>query len=418
MLNGDFNICGIVGYIANRRNGFNMNEVKAVKDMLYINALRGNDSTGVFYVNNQSEVQIHKEVGDSSSFLKTKEWDSTEKELFRKGQAIVGHCRASTRGAKTDANAHPFNVDNKIVLVHNGTYNGSHDTLAKTEVDSHAIAHVLAEGTDIAESLRRVNAAYALVWYNTETKMLYAVRNDKRPLFFAQLEDGSMMFASEIGFLYTAAWRNDLKIHKDYPIQLPENQLFSCKLDDISVPYEWTDINCTYTPPPVVVKEVLKLAEGKSLTLVPTDNTKRFYNGVPSLVEIALELGIGQYTVTDYGKPEVANQAAPGAKLLVETTDYRVIDETAGVYYIYGKIISSNTTLNGMIAGWEITASCEYDVMAYVMDGFYDCIVEYNLCRGQLKPGSIMTSVWKMKEAVPAAMATVEDMEAQSNYAG
>lgn len=386
--------------------------------MLYINALRGNDSTGVFYITNLGDVQTHKEVGNSGSFLKTKEWEGTEKELFRNGQAVVGHCRASTRGAKTDQNAHPFIVDNKIVLVHNGTYNGSHTHLAQTDVDSHAIAHVLAETDNIPEALQKINAAYALVWYNTETKRLYMVRNAHRPLFIAQMDDGSMMFASEIAFIYTAAWRNNLKIHKDYPLMLPEHQLFSCNLEDISEAYQYEDIDGTYRTP-VKKEEPVKVFPKSPLALVPTNqgrytppevtrNTERFSNGVPSLTEVAEDLKLGIYTPMDHGWWRMA---APGTTVLVEATDYHAVDATAGIYYVYGKIISTNLKLNGMIAGWEITADHEMEVVDYVSDHFYKCTVEYNLSRGVTQVGSQMIVIWKMSNAELANIVPVETME-------
>lgn len=410
-------MCGIIGYIANRKNGFHMNETKAVKDMLYINALRGDDSTGIFYVNNRGDVQTHKEVGDSANFLKTKEWEASEKELFRNGVAVVGHCRASTRGAKTDLNAHPFIVDNKIVLVHNGTYNGSHSHLAKTDVDSHAIAHVLAENDDIPTALQKINAAYALVWYNTETKHLYAVRNSLRPLWIAIVEDGSLMFASEIGFLYTAAWRNSLKFQKGYPELLDEHKLFSCDLDDITKPYNYEDIDAIYRHPPIKKEEPANAGNKSALTqpkLLPS-TTPPGRGGrawVPTLTEIAAEMGIGKYVPA---KPDWWNLASPGTILFVEATDYKEVDELLGHYFVYGKIISSNQELNGMLAGWEITAAHELEVVDYVTDHFYRCTVEYNLSRGATTPGSECTCLWKMKEAVPADSIPVEtfnDVEA------
>lgn len=405
-------MCGLVAYIANRKHGFNNGEVKAFKEMLHINSLRGSDSTGVFYVTNRGDVQTHKEVGDSPSFLKTKEWDATDKELFRNGQAIVGHCRASTRGAKTDANAHPFVVDNRIVLVHNGTYMGDHKHLADTEVDSHAIAHVLAEEKDIASALRKVNAAYALIWYNTDTKKLYAVRNKHRPLFMAMLEDGSMMIASEIGFIYTAAWRNELKINKEFPVMLPENQLFSCDLSDITQPYEWEDINCEYV---YVKKEEPKKEPVKTVPLVLLPPTKASKEqsvwGTASLTETAERLGIGKHTCRTHGET-LYELLAPGAEVIVEAMDYVCVDETAGVYHVFGKIVSIDEKLSGMIAGWEITAEYEMEVVEYTSDRFYKCVLEYQLSRGPVsKPGSIQTIVWKMKSAVRAESVTVDSME-------
>lgn len=397
-------MCGVLGYIANRSNGFNQPEIKAVHDALYVTALRGMDSTGVFYVTNSGDVQTHKEVGESGKFLKTKEWEATEKELWKNGQAIVGHCRAGTRGAKTDANAHPFIVDNKIVLVHNGTVTGSHDHLAKTDVDSHAIAHVLAEESDIATAISKINGAYALVWYNTETMKLHAIRNKERPLWFALMEDGSMMFASESSFIYTACWRNGLKIEEGWPQLLQEHRLFSCDLDNIKANYEWEDLDCSYKPP---VREPFRQEQKPSVMALaaPTRSVSQ-RTGLPTLVEIAAEMGIGEWK----GAFDWRTFAKANREMVIECIDYAHVD--GDIYYMYGKFATQDQKLNGFTCGWEIQAASEDDVMELAAKQFFEGRVEFGVGRGmRLREEEVEIALFKMWDVRPLATVPIETLE-------
>ncbi len=124
-----------------------------------------------------------------------------------KGWAIVGHNRKATRGTINDANAHPFWVDNKTVLVHNGTMFGDHKKHADTEVDSHAIAHVLSSEEDVEKALQSINAAYALIWYDVPTKQLNVIRNKDRPLSHSS-DNRAWYIASEGAMLDFVLSRN------------------------------------------------------------------------------------------------------------------------------------------------------------------------------------------------------------------
>ena len=123
----------------------------------------------------------------------------------------MGHNRAATRGTIIDENAHPFWVDDKIVLVHNGSYKGCHKSLKDTQVDSEAIAHTIAEQKTLEAALKKINAAYVLVWYNTEEHTLNFVRNSERPLWFIESQAGALLWASEKETLYYTMSRNDVK---------------------------------------------------------------------------------------------------------------------------------------------------------------------------------------------------------------
>ncbi len=224
-------MCGIVGIATSARNGLHWNEGDMFKSMLFLDQLRGMDSTGCFSVSNKGNVNIIKEASHGTDFVRTKEFDDFKTDAVRRGQFVVGHNRAATKGSVKDENAHPFWVDDKIILVQNGTYKGSHKHLKDTEVDTHAVAHVIAEEEDVEKALQRINAAYALVWYDVSKKTLNLIRNDERPLWIAYTKKGSMVFASEFEFILFAASRAQVELEKK-PFLLAEHNLYSLTLDE------------------------------------------------------------------------------------------------------------------------------------------------------------------------------------------
>jgi Glutamine amidotransferase domain len=199
-------------------------------DLLFLDTIRGFDSTGVFGVDNNSNVVVHKDAVHGVDFLITKEYREFKAEMIMKGKFVVGHNRAATRGTINDVNAHPFVVDDKIVLVQNGTYKGDHKHLKNTDVDTEAVAHVISENDNVTEALQKINAAYALVWYNAEKKELNLIRNSERPLYLVEFYNTGFAFASEAIMLEYAFTRADMKIKKP-PEMLPEHTLVTLTMD-------------------------------------------------------------------------------------------------------------------------------------------------------------------------------------------
>lgn len=252
-------MCGIVGYISPWVNGFQPDEISCFRDMLVADSLRGFDSTGVFGVSNKGNVEIMKDAVTGAQFVTTQDFSEFSKQALSRGQFLVGHNRWATKGAINPANAHPFWVDDHIVLVHNGTIRDDHKKHADVEVDSHAIAHLLAKEENIASALQKVNGAYALVWYNVKTKTLHMIRNNERPLYVADVKDDGVMFASEPEFILMAASRNTQSLKRP-PELLETYMLHSYKLDnekswvfeetkvDASFRYKWPEKTHNHTP--------------------------------------------------------------------------------------------------------------------------------------------------------------------------
>jgi len=223
-------MCGIVGVVSNCANGFSIKEMAMFAQLLFLDTVRGFDSTGVFGVSNNKNVVIHKDAVHGLDFIQTKEFKEFKGEMVATGKFVVGHNRAATRGTITDKNAHPFWIDDKVVLVQNGTYKGDHKHLKDTEVDTEAVAHVIAENKSVEEALQKINASYALVWYNTETSTLNLIRNTERPLYLAKFYGKGLVFASEAVMIQYAAAREDVKL-EGAPEEVPAGTHVAITLD-------------------------------------------------------------------------------------------------------------------------------------------------------------------------------------------
>jgi len=126
-------MCGLTGFSGKKK--FNKDKVKSL--MLWNSLERGKDSTGIYTPLNG----LLKEADEAYKFLiKTK---------FEEDRLFIGHVRASTVGAKSKENAHPFMEEN-IILAHNGTLTNHWALCHKYKlsmqdynVDSHVIAAIL-----------------------------------------------------------------------------------------------------------------------------------------------------------------------------------------------------------------------------------------------------------------------------------
>lgn len=178
-------MCGLLCLISKKQTLFSSQEVSLFTQLLNIDTIRGKDSTGVFSVTEQNNLNSLKTNLDGYSFTRTKEYEDFEKNALY-AKVLVGHNRYATKGNITEQNAHPF-IKDHICLVHNGTI-WSHRHLANVDVDSEAITHALAE-SDPEDVLNKINGAYALIWYNIKEKKLYLTRNKERPLWIIQAKD-------------------------------------------------------------------------------------------------------------------------------------------------------------------------------------------------------------------------------------
>lgn len=239
-------MCGLVALVSKKTNGFTVQQQDMFSTLLYLDALRGLDSTGVFSILNNGDLHMVKEIGSPLKMFGLQEFKDIKSEAFQKGSAMVGHNRKATKGSVNDVNAHPFIVDDKICLVHNGTLFG-HRQHANVEVDSHAIAHLLAKDDDVAAVASKLDGAYALIWHNFEQNSLNFLRNTERPLFWAETEN-EWLWCSEKEMIDFVVARYNAKVTQG-PFEQPEEVLTTYTLKDRAWELEATKLKITKPKP-------------------------------------------------------------------------------------------------------------------------------------------------------------------------
>jgi len=176
-------MCGIVGLISFSKNGMLNSEVSAFTQLLYADEVRGSDGTGIFFNSkkNRGNIKILKGAIPSSVFIKTQKYKEATNTLFNEANFAIGHNRAATKGKINDECTHPFR-EKHITLIHNGTLTSQKELSEDAEVDSHAICQSIAN-IGAKATLEKLNGAFALVWFDGDTKTLHICKNAQRPLF-------------------------------------------------------------------------------------------------------------------------------------------------------------------------------------------------------------------------------------------
>jgi asparagine synthetase B (glutamine-hydrolysing) len=227
-------MCGLVGLIHNTNSGFNAKDLQAFEEMLYVDALRGDDATGVACITTKQGAKVFKAAEAAAWFVWDKEYTAARNSFLTNGKALLGHNRKATIGGRKDENAHPFVFDDRYVFFHNGTLN-NHRKLADTEVDSEALGmHVVkCEGdvNKLGELLDTVSGAYACVWYDADQHKVFMMRNHERPLSILLFENGSMAYASEAWIAAGPASRCYLKVKE--VINVVPSTLYSIDLKEM-----------------------------------------------------------------------------------------------------------------------------------------------------------------------------------------
>lgn len=243
-------MCGIITAVSKYAGGFSAGALKAFEDLLYMDVLRGPDSTGVVLVDKFGEVTIAKAAVPAYWLQWDKDYDKKiNTHAYKEGKILIGHNRKATVGKVTDENAHPFVVKDELVLVHNGSLT-SHKHLGNADVDSNAIAMYIHEYWKedatpevYAKMFQHIGGAYALVWYDLRFGKMYVVRNNQRPLFIAETA-AEFFLGSEKEMLLAGLSRNNLvaktcvaiEANKLYTFDINEDQGYETKVQEVAFP--------------------------------------------------------------------------------------------------------------------------------------------------------------------------------------
>lgn len=401
-------MCGIVGAITGFRNGFTSVELDAFETMLFLDTFRGWDSTGVYGVTNDNDVYIAKEACHGPDFIRTSAFKDVRQKMIQRGMFFVGHNRAATRGSITDKNAHPFWVDDNIILVQNGTMRGDHKKHKDVEVDTEAIAHVIAETPDVEEAINKIDASYALVWYNVKEKKLHLLRNTERPMYIGETASGGVMFASEANTLLYAAAKSDMK-WKEKPYLLNEDTLVTYELTkDKTWKEEVTSIKIK---PKEVATSVVNFhhyqnknhgshygygtSAGDSQRAVPFAHTNRRDSAimaatrevVSGMTPTASHVGANDITITfgeeiirHYPRFHLSGDEAkamddvydPNELFTLEMTDYFAANNSTEctVWHVFGRDVHESN--NKILFHWIVRGADELEVLNLVSNSYFE----------------------------------------------
>lgn len=236
-------MCGLVGMIVKANTGLQKQHEDTFYQLLYVDALRGEDSTGVIGVEKDTTFHIAKEAVTASWFIPQLDAHKIGKDMWRDGKAYIGHNRKSTIGKTVDENAHPFTVNDEFAMVHNGTLFG-HRELADTTVDSEALAiHLHKAFTEddytktVEAALGKVNGAYAVAMYDQRKHVVRLLRNKDRPLSLVETPN-AWYWASEGATLFWILARNGYDMSKCTIENVPEFMLHTFDLDKTTLTTE------------------------------------------------------------------------------------------------------------------------------------------------------------------------------------
>lgn len=233
-------MCGIVGLAGD----FTMKHLDAFKNMVYADAVRGDHGTGIATVTLGDRVDWIKRAGGPTDLFDCKGIDTV---VSTQSKVLIGHNRYATTGAKNTNNAHPFEFK-EIIGVHNGTitqytrsdmmHDRKFDTDSETlyaDVDYYIRQENLEYDEALAKELKRLDGAWALVFWARKAKRLCMIRNKERPLYYAWIKDkGAIVWASEPWMLFGPLARNGLELEDGKCHIVPEDTLLSFEIDGSS----------------------------------------------------------------------------------------------------------------------------------------------------------------------------------------
>jgi len=225
-------MCGIVGIIKtdetvkksrSKRYGFRDDVMgKVMRQLLYIDTLRGSHGTGLIGTDGVDFVSYKKALSGSDFIHMPK-----AKEIMEEADiAMIGHNRYATMGSHNDTNSHPFEHGD-LIGVHNGTLRGwnSLPDAERFDVDSDYLYYSL-DKFGINKTLEHADGAFTLVFFNKKKNTFNIIRNEERPMVVARCEheDGEVyiIFASERPMIDLVVSRNSLKVTGTYEIK-PHN---------------------------------------------------------------------------------------------------------------------------------------------------------------------------------------------------
>lgn len=193
------------------------NETELFRDLMVLSQLRGWDGSGLTQVTPKRQVHRFRYDGPAGALVRTQQVDAM---LNRPTSILIGHARWPTKGGKGIEYLHPHNHGH-ITGVHNGTLTRVDGKLiGNDESDSGQLFRAISE-KGLVEALDDTYGAYALIWVDEKDQSLNFVRNNDRPLWFAEIS------SPKIDYVHTLAWASE-RVHLEIALRR-----FHLSFDDI-----------------------------------------------------------------------------------------------------------------------------------------------------------------------------------------
>lgn len=342
-----------------------MKELEVFEDLLYVDGLRGFDSTGTFLINKYGNFSWAKGAVAPYSFLRNPAWKAMKDKAFQDGLFLFGHNRKATEGNINNINAHPF-VEGNTILIHNGSLLNwrslmRHEKREKKQitVDSHLVTYLF-EHENYLDVLKEIRGAFVFVWYNAQERKLRIAKNDERPLHFGRdLKSNLYYISSERGILNAIANRR-------LAVEVPKIEQFGDDLvhtysigKDFSWKYEGAEpfkevkksevvipVITTNTPP----KEIPKVSK-----LITTGNTT---------LPVSQQYIPKQYQNNIYYGDEVLDSILPYQRAVCILEDYDLVANSSD-HCVYTGFIVGHPKLK-VRGRWN---GSEEELLRYITEG-------------------------------------------------
>ena len=197
-------MCGLAGFIGESKDkklSFDL-----ISSLFFYSQIRGIDACG-FYANEKENIFYHKQKGKSNNLIQSDIWKNLkDKDL----DLMLVHTRktsSNSGSSENNINNHPFLLGDSA-LIHNGIIekNDFNKLLNYVKIDSDCDSEIIIKFMNCFSSenyfdnrlsklqellffIRNSEFAFCLTDKNKESKNLWLVKNDKRPLFLINLKE-------------------------------------------------------------------------------------------------------------------------------------------------------------------------------------------------------------------------------------